>query len=339
MRKRILSLLLAIVAVFSCLFVACFAEEDNGGEITVTDQAGNTVTLSVPERIVSGYFISTSVCLALGLKDKIVGVETGSEARPIYSKVAPDIISNAVNVGSAKNFDVENCLKADPDLVILPKKAEAYYSTLTELNIPTIVVNPESQTLLEEMITLIGKATGKEDRAKSLVDFYHTQSMLVSESVKNITETPRVYICNPNSYLKTAANGMYQSDLIKAAGGKNVADNIGGTNWATIDLETLISYDPEVIIVPVNSDNCQLPTYLDELKNNDILSSVSAVKSGRIFAMPVGLEAWDSPVPSGILGLLWLTKTLHPETIATENFNKTVNDFYKTYFGFDPLFS
>lgn len=337
MKKKLLAVVLSIVAGLTCLFTACSnvekTNEPEGFDVVVTDQVGNSVTVHSADRIVSGYYISTSVCLALGLKDNLVGIETGSEARPIYNLVAPNLITDAVNVGSAKNFDVESCIKTNPDLVILPKKAEAYYSTLSDLNIPTIVVNPETQELLEEMIKLIGTATGKQDKAESLISYYHEQTSYVSDKVKGISEKPTVYMCNPNSYLKTAAGGMYQSDLIKMAGGINVAENISETSWATVDLETIISYNPDIIIVPVNSDNCQLPKYVEELKTNEALSSVSAIKNGRVYTMPTGYEAWDSPVPSGILGLLWMTKTLHPELVSEEYFVKNVSQFYKTYYG------
>ena len=49
------------------------AEVPSTFPMTVTDQIGNEVTVEhVAERIVSGYYISTSTCIALGLKDKLV---------------------------------------------------------------------------------------------------------------------------------------------------------------------------------------------------------------------------------------------------------------------------
>ena len=90
--------------------------------LTVTDMAGREVTLEKePERIVSGYYISSSACIALGLSDKMVGIEDKSAKRPIYKLAAPALI-DLPNVGSAKAFDLEACVNANPDLVILPMK-------------------------------------------------------------------------------------------------------------------------------------------------------------------------------------------------------------------------
>ena len=53
--------------------------------VTVIDQAGREVTIEkAPEKIVSGYYISTSLLIALGQEDKLVGIEAKADKRPIY---------------------------------------------------------------------------------------------------------------------------------------------------------------------------------------------------------------------------------------------------------------
>ena len=92
--------------------------------VTVTDQAGRSVTIeSEPQRIVSGYYISTSLLIALGKTDKLVGIEAKADTRPIYSLSAPQLLE-LPNVGSAKEFDLEGCAALEPDLVILPLKLQ-----------------------------------------------------------------------------------------------------------------------------------------------------------------------------------------------------------------------
>lgn len=45
--------------------------------------------------------------------------------------------------------------------------------------------------------------------------------------------------------------------------------------------------------------------------------------------MPKGIEEWDSPIPSGILGTMWLTSILHENDYPFDNFVKDVSSFYK----------
>lgn len=64
--------------------------EEQSYPMTLTDQAGRQVTVDArPERLVSGYYISTSLLIALGLEDKLVGVEAKADKRAIYRLAAP----------------------------------------------------------------------------------------------------------------------------------------------------------------------------------------------------------------------------------------------------------
>ena len=46
---------------------------------------------------------------------------------------------------------------------------------------------------------------------------------------------------------------MYQADMIRLAGGTNVAGDIPDTYWAEIDYEQLLTWDPAYIILASNA--------------------------------------------------------------------------------------
>lgn len=305
--------------------------------LTVTDMAGREVTLEKqPERIVSGYYISSSACIALGLTDKMVGIEDKSAKRPIYQLAAPALI-DLPNVGSAKAFDLEACIAAEPDLVILPMKQKDTAQTLSEMGIATLLVLPESHEQLMEMFTLIGSATNSLDKATELIKYYNDKLAAVTELTKDLTDEqkPVVYIGSTSDILRTAPKEMYQASLITAAGGKNAGDTLEGTNWTDIDNETFLTMNPDVIVIPTDNFAVSSPDYtVDDVKGNATFADVTAVKNGAVYQMPVGYEAWDSPVPSGILGTLWLLQTLHPELYTADQFAADVNEFYTTFYGF-----
>ena len=51
------------------------AEPDSKTPVTVTDQLGREVVISQkPETIISGYYISSSLLIALGQADRVAGV-------------------------------------------------------------------------------------------------------------------------------------------------------------------------------------------------------------------------------------------------------------------------
>lgn len=61
--------------------------------ITLTDQAGRQVILDEPaQTLVSCYYITTYSTLALGLGDRVVGLEKKADTRPIYSLCAPELL-------------------------------------------------------------------------------------------------------------------------------------------------------------------------------------------------------------------------------------------------------
>lgn len=346
--KRInkwLAMLLAVVMVLS--FAACGKEPTPAPQpepttdvtypVTVKDMAGREVTLEKqPERIVSGYYISSSACIALGLTDKMVGIEDKSAKRPIYKLAAPALI-DLPNVGSAKAFDLEACIATEPDLVILPMKQKDTAQTLQEMGIATLLVLPESHEQLIEMFTLIGTATNTVKQAEKLISYYNTKLSAVTELTKDLTDEqkPVVYIGSTSDILRTAPREMYQASLITTAGGKNAGDVLEGSSWTDIDNETFLTMNPDIIVIPTDNFAVSSPDYTaEDVMNNPTFSDVTAVKNGAVYQMPVGYEAWDSPVPSGILGTLWMLKTLHPELYPAEQFAADVNEFYTVFYGF-----
>ena len=354
--KKIISLLLALMLVLS--LAACGApatdetQPDNEATsenqteaqveqtgvsypVTVTDMAGREVTIEAePQRIVSGYYISSSACMALGLKDRVVGIESKSMARPIYAAAAPEML-DLPNVGTAKEFDLETCLSTEPDLVILPMKQKDTAAALEELGIPALLVMPESHEQIIEMFTLIATAANVMDNADALISYYNAELAEVEALAASAENQPVVYITGTSSYLTTAPAQMYQSSLITTAGGTAAGADIEGTSWMEISYEQLLTMNPEIIVIPTNSlANAPAEFPLEDLLNDPQLSEVTAIQNGAVYQMTVGFEAWDSPAPSGILGVKWMLKTLHPELYSAEEFAADVQEFYQTFYGF-----
>ena len=182
--------------------------------LTVTDQAGRTVTFDkAPEKIASSYYISTSLLIALGLTDKLVGIEAKANTRNIYKLAAPSAV-NLPNMGTAKEFNTEACVAAAPDVVFLPMKLKKAADTLDELGIKAVVVNPEDQSLLKECITLAGKITNTYGRATALNNSIDTFLTSTKNDVAD-EKAPSVYLAGNSSVLSTAGSHMYQDTLLQ----------------------------------------------------------------------------------------------------------------------------
>lgn len=319
--KRIVSLLLTLLLLLS-------AAQAAGYPVTLTDQAGREVTIEAkPERLVSGYYISSSVLIALELDEKLVGIEAKANKRPIYKLSAPALI-DLPSVGTAKEFDLEGCAALEPDLVILPIKLKNAVETLENLGINVLLVNPEDEELLTAMISLIAEATGTQERAQALLAFADEQKASLTELLKD-ADKPSVYLAGNSSFLSTAGSAMYQSDMISLAGGENVAAAIEDSYWVEIGYEQLLAWDPACIVLA--SDAAYT---VDDVLADPNLADCAAVKNGRVYQLPSKAEAWDSPVPSSILGSLWLANVLHPELLDDAACADVIDEYYETFYGF-----
>lgn len=320
--KRFFAMLLALSLLLS--LTVCVQAEP----VVLTDMAGREVSIeAVPERIVSGYYISTSTLIALGLSDKLVGIEAKADKRPIYQLSAPELIE-LPNVGTAKEFNLEGCLALEPDLVILPLKLKSAAQTLEELGIPVLLVNPESQEQLMEMIALLGDATGTAHRAGELADYIQAQQAALAELLAD-ADAPTVYLGGNSALLSTAGQAMYQSDMIVRAGGVNVAAEIQDTYWVDISYEQLLAWDPDYIILASDASYTAQDVLADEN-----LKDCTAVKNGNVFHLPADVESWDSPIPSGFLGSCWMASVLHGDLVTESDCTAWINEFYGTFYGF-----
>lgn len=296
--------------------------------VTIVDQAGREVVIEKePETLVSGYYISSSLLIALELDDKMVGIEAKANKRPIYKLAASELI-DLPSVGSAKEFDLEGCAALNADLVILPMKLKDAAATLEELGMQTILVNPESEELLVEMIDIVSTATNTVARGEAIKSFITANKDMLNEKLAS-AEKPNVYLAGNSSLLSTAGNKMYQCSMIELAGGENVAAEIEDKYWVDVDYEQILTWNPDYIIIAAEAEY-----EVEDVLNDETLSACNAVQNGNVYKFPSDAEAWDSPVPSGILGSVWMAGVLHPDVISLEERDSIIEEFYESFYAF-----
>ena len=335
MKKRITAFFMAVLMVLSV--AACGSSTEPAGTaentdgtypVTITDHAGREVTIEEePETIISGYYITTSMLIGLGQADKLVGVENTPEKRPVYGLSAPAVLE-LPTLGTVKEFDLEKCAAINPDLVILPYKLKDITPSLEQLDIPVLVVKPETQELLAETIAMLGDAANCREAAAEMQAFIDVKLAELETALAD-AEKPSVYLGGNSSLLSTAGPEMYQHSLIANGGGKNVAESLTDTYWAEVSYEQLLAWDPEVIILAADAAYS-----VEDVLNDDILKNCTAVKNGAVYRIPNEIECWDSPVPGSVLGSLWLASVLHGDVYAAEQYEEAVTEFYETFYGF-----
>ena len=277
--------------------------------LTVTDQLGREVTIETePKTLASGYYISTSLLIALGVQDELVGVEAKADKRTIYSLSAPELQS-LPSIGTAKEFDLEGCAALTPDLVIVPAKLKD--------SIP-------------QMDDLLAQATNTVARGEELKSAIEDNLLSLHEAIGD-AGAPTVYMAGNSSVLQTAGPAMYQNYMIENAGGLNAAASVEDTYWAEVSYEQVLDWDPDYIILASDADYD-----VDSVLNDAALADCTAVREGHVYQLPHAIEAVDSPVPGSFLGSVYLGSVLHPEQVSEQFYHDCADAFYTTYYGFTP---
>lgn len=298
--------------------------------ITITDQIGREVVIEKPaERIVSSYYISSAIIIALGKAESLVGIEMKADTRELYHLAASHLIDLPA-VGSGKGINIEETANLQPDLVILPKKLQDAVEQLEALNIPVLVVDPETIENYNVCVDLLGKAVGAQERAEELLSYYEEKKQEIASLLEGAETRPTIYLSSGSSFLSTCTSKMYQNDLIEMAGGISVSNSLTDGYWAEISKEQLLTWNPEYIF-PVSYAQYSI----EDIINDADLAELSAIKEKKVYLFPSAIEPWDYPTPSSILGLLWLTHTLHPDIYTKEVYINEAKEFYQHFFNIE----
>ena len=327
--KKIISLILSLIVI---LCVGCSNNVNNSysnesNNVKITDQANRTVLL--PEnvnRVISCYYTVTSTLIALGQKDKLVGIEMNADKREIYKRAAPEIL-NLPAVGNSKTLNVETCASLNPDLVIIPDRLINMIDQLELAGLNVIVVSPENDLKLLEMFELLGNILGNNasSNSKKLISYYNERLDFINSL--NFENTPSVYITGNSSYLTTATSSMFQTHLISLSGGKSVSIELNGEFWTNITSEQVALWNPDFIFMPNGKSFSE-----DAVKSDTGFKTTSALENDNIYEIPSSIESWDYPTPSVILGMLWATSKLHKDLVSSQDVIDEAKYFYNTFY-------
>ncbi len=321
------SILLLIFIIFSVDISITYAEK-----ITVTDMADRVVVIPhQPKRIVTSFKPATLCLFALGLEKKIVGIDNSSKRDKLHRAVMPQVV-NITGVGSkTTGLNFETTISLRPDLVILyaQKDGISLAGKFQMMNIPAIIILPESFNSIRKSLEIIAKAAGVGKRAEIVENAMNSVLNLVKIRLRNLPADERKtgYFASPRGLFNTATGNMLQDKIFKKAGIINVAHNLNGY-FQDISPEQMIKWNPDVIIISQHSG-----PYVFRQLRNPAIRTITAVRTKNMYRFPGNLAPWDFPSPLSALGVLWLADKIYPELFKNIDINKEINLFHKTLFG------
>jgi iron complex transport system substrate-binding protein len=260
----------------------------------------------LPARIVSLVASNTEIVCALGLAERLVGLDNYSDY--------PLEVQHLPRVGRDLKIDATRVASLKPDLVLASLSVPSMERNLPPLRaarLKFIPVRPIGWNGLWDTIRQVGEACGVSQRAESLIGHLQSRAAAVAAQLSDVEVRPRVYWEWWPRPPITAGGPSGITEMCRLAGGQNCFADLD-VESGTVEPRVVRGRDPQVIVLCWCGAH-KLPNPANVAARPD-WGDISAVKNGRVHAV---LEPhFGRPGPRLVDGLEELAKLLHPERFA-----------------------
>jgi iron complex transport system substrate-binding protein len=202
--------------------------------------ANKPVDKSGPVRIVSLAPSLTEAVCAVGAGDLLVGITSSCN----YPE---GVVSNVAVVGGFGTPSLELLVKVRPTLVLESGLADkSLAAKIDALGVRRVRIDCKSFAQISDMLRRVGELSGHAEAGKRVADEFDVRLAKLRKSSSR-SEPVSVYAEVWGDPLTTTGRGTVLSELIEAAGGKNIGDAVG-RDYFQIAPESVLSSNPEVIL-------------------------------------------------------------------------------------------
>jgi iron complex transport system substrate-binding protein len=281
------------------LAAGCGSRSEPTGELVqeypVTVQGAGeqaTVVEERPRRIVALDQGSAELLYALAGTRRVVGVPAG-----LARSSATEVVSRTGQV------DVDGVVRLEPDLIVAVPTTDLLAVSRAERETgAALYVQPASSIEgVQRAILELGFLVGEPAAARELVG---TIRRAVAGVERRLVDAGTVTVFVDTGFFTTISNRSLLGDLVRRAGGENVAGETPPDE--PFPLRQLVRLDPDVYLTTSDSR-----VTLRQLRDDPIASRLTAVKKGRVVIVPSDLVLR----PGARVGraLLRVAQALHPD--------------------------
>ncbi|MFO7637054.1 MAG: ABC transporter substrate-binding protein [Clostridia bacterium] len=264
---------------------------------SVTDSQQRVLTFeSVPGKVVSLAPTVTEIIFALGAESTLA-------ARTDWCNY-PDEVQSYASVGNMDMPDVEKIISLGPDVVFLSEMTKKEIADqLANAGITYMVVkNEDSLEGAYQSIGMVAMALGKTAEGDAIVAGMKQKVEKVMEIVRDAPKPTVYYVMGFGEYGDyTAGKGTFISEMIRLAGGINVANDTEGWSYS---LEKIIEHNPDILI-------CSLYSPPDQIREANGYKTLDAVKNNRMHV--INDDMLQRLGPRLADALEELARALHPD--------------------------
>jgi len=305
--------------------------------LIIKDSLGRQVSVpSVVARVISLEPEITRLIVALGAGETLVGqdyfLRTHDHLFPVIFPAGRrlPVVSN-----QGQDLNYELAVRLAPELVFSsPSETSMTGSIQNKLRVPVVALASlgKVESLLEEL-RLAGQILGRPERAAELERFFRQRLAFVRSGLEDVPAgvKPRVYLSFWGSLTRTPV--VYEP--VDLAGGINAAAGLLpaalGSPGTTISAETLLAWDPDIILVHGNYLPCDRTVTVDGLLADPRFKSLKAVRERRVF-YTFGYWYWWDPAQV-LLEIQYLARLFHPRRFPAFDLEEEGNLIYEKFYG------
>ena len=309
----------------------------------ITDSTGRDV--EIPSRVES------IVCVGVGAlryscymdaADLVVGVEdyeVKEGMSRLYNYVNFDKFKDLPVTGTNGEPNIEEIITAGPQVIVMSSYASADADDLqAKSGIPVVMV-PGSDTTLDdnayETIRIMGELYGKEDRAQELTAYLKGIQKDLDDRTADIPEEdkPSVYVAGVSF---KGAHGFEGTEayygpfeLIHA---NNLANTTDQTGAFDIDLEQVLTWDPEIIFLDFNGMSLINEDYA---YNPDYYQNLTAVKVVKVFSH-ISFRSSASNLETALADAYYAACIMYPEQFSDIDPVEKAGEIFTALLGTNP---
>ena len=246
---------------------------------------------SICKRIVSTAPSITETLFDLGLGDRIVGVTDNCKI--------PVGAADIRRIGKVLDINSESVMMLKPDTAIVLSANEPLARKMNNLKINTIVVDQSTIDGFMFSLKIIGEVYSVQQSADDLNRGIEENlnsvlsSFKADNSLKIMVVAGRDYFDEGIKDVYIAGRDGFYDKVMEIIGAKNVYE--GSLNYPKIQVEGIMTLDPDVIIDVVTMENITEEKLASMQKNWEKLSDLKAVKNKKVFM--INKDYWSIPGP------------------------------------------
>ena len=198
-------------------------------------------------------------------------------ADPRFSMIADEVAATG-RIFNSKESEV--IIAAQPDLVLTVIFSDAIFKQrLRQAGIPILDLgSPDSLVSVQKEIKLLGEILGESSNATALLQTIENEKKHLLAALPDRKTSLRLLYYDMGGYIPGKSSNF--TSLCELIGAVNVGAEQGINSWRQIDHETLLQWDPDIIIIPLES-NLNIA-----LQQDPLLRHCRALKSGKLLSIP-----------------------------------------------------